>query len=128
MANPVPLSGLSASVTLPSGITANIYDAQLFEEFHEVDAEAFIDNGFGNATLTGQRLHGAIVGWLTDHDPGVGSMHSGVSISFNAGNGCIISGSFNITAFRIRLRVGQVSLFTATVSSVGIYSKIWLNS
>ncbi len=128
MANPQPISGLGASVTLPSGITANIYDAQLQEEFHEADSQAFLDNGYSNGILTGQRLHGSIVGWLTDHDPGIGSIHSGVSISFNAANGCVISGNFNITAFRIRLRVGQVSLFTANISSVGQYTKVWLNS
>ena len=128
MASPIPLSGLGASVTLPPGITANIYDAQLQEEFREKNSEAFTDNGYGNGTLTGQRLHGSVVGWLTGNDPGIGSVHPNVAIVFTAAAGCTISGNFNITGFRIRLRVGQVSLFTADISSLGPYRKVWLNS
>ncbi len=128
MPSSLPLSGLTASVTLPPGVTANIYDARLDEEFREKNSEAFADAGFGSGILTGQRLHGAIVGWLTENDPGVAAYHAAVPISFTAADGCMISGQFNITHLRIRLRVGQISIFTAEVSSVGVYSKVWIQS
>ncbi len=128
MPTSVPLSGLTAAVTLPPGVTANIYDAQLDEQFREKDSEAFADAGFGSGLLTGQRLHGVVVGWLTENDPGIAAFHADVPISFTAATGCVISGLFNITRLRIRLRVGQISIFTAEVSSVGLYSKVWIQS
>ncbi len=124
----VPLSGFSANVVLPAGVTAQIYDCRLIEEFREQNAEAFSDEGFGSGTLTGQRLHGAVVGWLTQNDPGIGAMHSQVPITFTAANGCMITGNFNITRLQVRLKVGEVSIFTALVASVGAYSKVWLLS
>ncbi|HMD54901.1 MAG TPA: hypothetical protein VKJ65_10165 [Phycisphaerae bacterium] len=123
-----PLTGLTASVTLPSGVNANIYDAQLEEQFREKNAEGFVDAGFGSGILTGQRLHGVIVGWLSTSDPGISTMHSNVPISFTASNGCVISGNFNITRLKIRMSVGQVSIFTADVASVGQYTKTWTQS
>ena len=128
MPSSLPLSGLTAAVSLPPGVTANIYDARLDEEFREKDSEAFADAGFGSGVLTGQRLHGVMVGWLTENDPGLGAYHANVPISFTAATGCIITGTFNITRLRIRLRVGQISIFTAEVSSVGTYSKSWIQS
>ncbi len=124
----VPLTGLSATITLPAGVTAKVYDCELDEEFREQDSEGFEDNGFGNGTLTGQRLKGSVVGWLTENDPGVGDYHSGVPIVFTAASGCVISGNFNITRFKVRLKVGEMSLFTAMVASVGAYTKVWMES
>ena len=70
MTTSTPLSGLTATVTLPPGITAQIYDCQLEEEFREGDSESFADAGYGSGVLTGQRLKGTIVGWLSQNDPG----------------------------------------------------------
>ncbi|MGC8624470.1 MAG: hypothetical protein ACP5I8_04975 [Phycisphaerae bacterium] len=128
MPTALALSGLTAAVTLPPGITAYIYDARLDEEFREKDSESFADAGFGSGILTGQTLHGVLVGWLTENDPGLAAYHAGVPISFTAASGCVISGTFNITRLRIRLQVGQISIFTAEVSSVGAYSKTWIQS
>ena len=128
MATSIPLSGLTAAVTLPPGVTANIYDTRLDEEFREKDSEAFADAGFGSGILTGQRLHGVVVGWLTENDPGLAAYHASVPILFTAATGCVISGVFNITRLRIRMRVGQISIFTAEVSSVGTYGKTWIQS
>ena len=69
-----------------------------------------------------------IVGWLTESDPGLAAYHANVPMNFTAAAGCIISGTFNITRLRIRLRVGQISIFTAEVASVGTYSKSWITS
>ena len=126
MPTSVPLSGLTAAVTLPPGVTANIYDARLDEEFREKDSEA--DAGFGSGILTGQRLHGVVVGWLTQSDPGMAAYHADVPMSFTAASGCVITGTFNITRLRLRLRVGQISIFTAEVSSIGPYTKTWIQS
>ena len=128
MPTSVPLSGLTAAVTLPPGVTANIYDARLDEEFREKDSEAFADSGFGSGILTGRRLHGVVVGWLTQSDPGMAAYHADVPMSFTAASGCVITGTFNITRLRLRLRVGQISIFTAEVSSIGPYTKTWIQS
>ena len=128
MPTSLPLSGLTAAVTLPPGVTANIYDARLDEEFREKDSEAFADSGFGSGILTGRRLHGVVVGWLTQSDPGMAAYHADVPMSFTAASGCVITGTFNITRLRLRLRVGQISIFTAEVSSIGPYTKTWIQS
>ena len=128
MAHTAPLSGLTAAITLPPGVAANIYDAQLEEDFREQDSESFDDAGYGAGVLTGLRLRGSVLGWLTGDDPGLAVMHAAVPIVFTAAAGCLISGNFNITRFHVRLRVGRVSVFTAEVASVGAYTKTWLNS
>ncbi len=128
MSTTTPISGLTATVTLPPGVTAQIYDCQLEEEFREGDSESFADDGYGSGVLTGQRLKGTVVGWLSQNDPGLGTLHSQAPIVFTAAEGCVITGNFNITQFRLRLRVGQVSVFTAEVASVGPYTKVWILS
>ena len=128
MSSPIPLSGLTASITLPPGVTANIYEAQLEEDFREKDAESFLDAGYGGGVLTGMRLRGTVIGWLTDYDPGLAAMHANIPITFTAAAGCVVSGNFNLTRLRIRLQVGQVSVFTAEIASVGPYTKTWINS
>ena len=125
MAAPTPavLTGLTASFTLPSGVNSKVARAFLTENHRWKDSEGFVDGGFQTGVLTGQRLAGRIVGFVTGTAPvGIGSSLENVNVTITLDSGRAVTFNSTWTDIEVGASTGEVTAMSGSFVSNGTYT------
>ena len=120
---PVVLTGLTASFTLPNGMNCKSARAYLTENRRWKDSEGFVDAGFQTGVLTGQRLAGRIVGYVTTTAPlGIGTAFENVNVTITLDTGRAVTFNATFTDIETGASVGEVTAMSASFVSNGSYT------
>ena len=116
------LTGLTANVTLPSGMNGKVRAFNCSENRRYKDSEGLGDGGFATGKLTGQRLTGRLAGFMTTSALGIGTSFENVALTLTYDSGRTITGNFDITDIDSAASVGEITNFTANFISNGPYT------
>lgn len=124
----LPLTGLTGSVTLPSGIDFKVDSFSIAENFRDKDAEGLADLGYGYPVQTGRSLTGKITGSMTENEAGIanpGYVFGNATFTFSFAAGQTISGTCCVSKFQAVVKVGEITTFECDFASVGVYTSTW---